>query len=393
MKSNGEIESLYVDNFKSLVKFRMLLSDFTCLIGLNGAGKSTILQVFDFISSILQGNTNEWLEARKWKSADLTFKPGRKQSLTLQLRFSLNGNRYIWTCNFNRVRMNCIYEDICRFDVEGDLVDIFSVKDKQYKIGDSESKSIDFNYVGSTLSQISQKVLTEELVSIVKYLSAIRSMDLLSPNLIRLKSRPSDVSDIGLGGEKLSVFFHRLPAEKKQKIIMDMQRYYPQLKSIHTGAIASGWVKFEIEESVQEGDSFRTEARHVNDGFVRLLAIHAQQYSENSFILYDEIENGVNSEVTKMLVDSLLETSKQTLVTTHSPVVLNFLPDDVARKSIVFVYKRQDGVTRAIRLFDVGIASDKLEFLSAGEVVIDIPQSVIADEAEAILLAREAQKR
>ena len=40
------IRSFYIDNFKSLVDFRLppaphQLGAFTCLVGLNGAGKST----------------------------------------------------------------------------------------------------------------------------------------------------------------------------------------------------------------------------------------------------------------------------------------------------------------------------------------------------------------
>ena len=41
------IRSLYIDNFKSLVDFRLpmaphALGRFVCLVGLNGAGKSTL---------------------------------------------------------------------------------------------------------------------------------------------------------------------------------------------------------------------------------------------------------------------------------------------------------------------------------------------------------------
>lgn len=68
--------------------------------------------------------------------------------------------------------------------------------------------------------------------------------------------------------------------------------------------------------------------------------------------------------------------------------MLNFLKDELARKAVVFVYKRDDGVTRAIRLFDVPSASAKLDFLSPGEVMVDIAQAVIAQEAEEILLRR-----
>ncbi|MFY8134268.1 MAG: AAA family ATPase, partial [Aquimonas sp.] len=54
------IKHFYIDNFKSLVDFRLSpeggsLAKFTCLVGLNGAGKSTVLQALDFIGHLASG--------------------------------------------------------------------------------------------------------------------------------------------------------------------------------------------------------------------------------------------------------------------------------------------------------------------------------------------------
>jgi predicted ATPase len=56
------IKHIKVDNFKSLVDFDLPLAKFSCLVGLNGAGKSTILQFFDFLSQQVKGDMNGWLE-------------------------------------------------------------------------------------------------------------------------------------------------------------------------------------------------------------------------------------------------------------------------------------------------------------------------------------------
>ncbi|MEW5714067.1 AAA family ATPase [Pseudomonas sp. SB113] len=387
MRRDKQVLSVKVDNFKSLIDFELDISEFTCLVGYNGAGKSTILQLFDFIASLFQGSTERWLKMRNWKSADLTFKPSRKQSISLRLIFRIENNYYFWIARFNRTKLACTYEHISRSE-ESNVVELYDATDKGYRLYGGETKSVDFNYVGTTLSQIKPEVLGTELTSIKNFISGFRSLDLLAPNLIREKSRAGELPDIGLGGEKLSAFLHGLSTKDRKTIVNDLRRYYPQLINIHTASVAGGWIKVEIEESISGDDTFKTEARHINDGFMRLLAISAQRFSLNSFLLYDEIENGVNPEVAQMLVDALVESPKQTLVTTHSPVVLNFLKDDLARKAVVFIYKRDDGVTRAIRLFDVPTALSKLDFLSPGEVMIDIPHAVIAQEAEEILVAK-----
>jgi len=125
-----------------------------------------------------------------------------------------------------------------------------------------------------------------------------------------------------------------------------------------------------------------TEARHINDGMLRLLAILAQQFSPYEFVLFDEIENGVNPEITEALVDALVSSPKQLLVTTHSPLVLNYLQDDIARQSVLLIYKRPDGISRAIRLFDEPMAAERLECLAPGETMLDLSLTRIAELAE-----------
>ena len=59
-----QIEQFKVNNFKSLVDFQLDMPKFTCLIGLNGAGKSTVLQFIDFLGQQVRGNMKGWLEGR-----------------------------------------------------------------------------------------------------------------------------------------------------------------------------------------------------------------------------------------------------------------------------------------------------------------------------------------
>jgi len=49
-----KIQHMYIDNFKSLVDFKLNLNNFSCLIGLNGSGKSTVLHALDFLSHLME---------------------------------------------------------------------------------------------------------------------------------------------------------------------------------------------------------------------------------------------------------------------------------------------------------------------------------------------------
>lgn len=391
------IRTFSISGFKSLIDFQISLATFNCLVGLNGSGKSTVLQAFDFFSSIHQGKVSAWLESRKWQMSDLTFHGSRKQIISFQTSFEIGEVLYIWTASFNKARQACTYETISRLDFR-DGADRLPTQplmfnEGRYKLLDQESKSVDFVFEGSILSGLKKEVLGEELSMVRKYLQSIRSMDLLSPHLIRQKSRATAVPDIGCGGEKLSVFIHGLSSADKDNLVKQLKKFNPRIEGIVTTKIRGGMVKIEVVESFTDGRTVTTEVRHVNDGLIRLLAINAQRYSENSFVLYDEIENGVNPEVTQSLMRALIDSPRQTLVTTHSPVVLNFLSDQEAKEFVTLIYKREDGVTRAIKLFDVPMINDKLDFLAPGEAVIDLPHAALAEEAEAILLEREKKRK
>ena len=135
-----------------------------------------------------------------------------------------------------------------------------------------------------------------------------------------------------------------------------------------------------------------TEARHINDGLLRVLAILAQAASDRSLILLDEIENGINPEIVEALVDALLASPQQMLVTTHSPMILNYLPDDTARQALQFVYKNPAGPTRVRPFFSIERIARKLEVMGPGEAFVDTDLEALTSECVRQDKDDEAQK-
>lgn len=130
--------------------------------------------------------------------------------------------------------------------------------------------------------------------------------------------------------------------------------------------------------------TLRTPARHVNDGLLRLLAVLSQLASNEQFLLFDEIENGINPELVEFLVDALVESEHQVMVTTHSPVILNYLDDDIARKGVIYLYKNAKGATQAIRLFEIPSLAEKLRVMGPGEAFIDTQLTALEEEIKMI---------
>ncbi len=127
-----------------------------------------------------------------------------------------------------------------------------------------------------------------------------------------------------------------------------------------------------------------TPARHVNDGLLRLLAVLSQLASDEHFLLFDEIENGINPELVEFLVDALVESEHQVMVTTHSPVILNYLEDEVAKQGVIYLYKNAKGATQSIRLFEIPSLAEKLQFMGPGEAFIDTQLTELATEIQSL---------
>ena len=108
-------------------------------------------------------------------------------------------------------------------------------------------------------------------------------------------------------------------------------------------------------------------------------------------MLLDEIENGVNPEIIEFVVDSLVAALPQLLVTSHSPMVLNYLTDEVAIDGVIYLYKNSHGATQAIRLFDIPSMREKLEVMGPGEAYEDTMLSRLADEIDG-LNAKQTQQ-
>ena len=365
------IKEIQANNFKSLVDFSMQLDKFICLVGLNGSGKSTVLQFLDFLSQLMIGDIKGWLESRQWKPSDLNSKITKKSNIEFSVTINTCEKEIIWSGSFNRTTLNCTHESV---SVNGK--EIFKVEDRRFTKGTIINQEIIFKYEGSLLSLL--RDLPPDLDILKNTLIKVQSLELLSPELLRSKTRISKGS-LGIGGEKLSALVHESGLESKEKLIDNLKNIYPQLEDIKTKSLRSGWKQLEIIESFNN-KKISSVARHINDGMLRLMAIFLQLETEKSFLLFDEIENGINPELIEYLVDILTKCSNQIMVTTHSPMILNYLEDDIARNGVVYLYKNHIGATQSIRLFDIPSMEKKLEFMGPGEVFVDTDITKLAQE-------------
>ncbi|MGL4594958.1 MAG: hypothetical protein ACRCUY_09545 [Thermoguttaceae bacterium] len=83
-------------------------------------------------------------------------------------------------------------------------------------------------------------------------------------------------------------------------------------------------------------------------------------------------------------MNEMVSSEKQICVTTHNALVLNYLDDDVARKSVHYFYKTAEGYTRSIPFFAIPSINEKLGILGPGEVFDDTNLTGLFDEIVAL---------
>ena len=372
------IESIYINNFKSLIDFKLDLTRFNCLIGLNGSGKSTVLQAIDFLAQLMSGRVDEWLSERHWNINDVKFKLEEKQNklVNFAVTFALSDDAKLkWEGKFSQKPKRCRYEKITRTDADGAETVLLSVtnrqkKEQQYNMLGMGPSDIDFEYSGSILSQLSKRLIAEvELLAELKeFMAEVKSLDLLSPYTLKDNSRAA--GDIGLGGERFPGFLQSLSKDEYDALIKNMHDFYPQLDSYVIRSLRGGVKRIVIKETCGKKGVIDFDARHINDGTLRMLAILAQTLVKRSIVMFDEIENGINPELIMRLITHLVNCNAQVIITTHSPMILNYIPMEVAKDSIKILFKR-NGETRAKKFLDLPETARKMEMLSAGEIFVD----------------------
>lgn len=369
------IEKIQIKNFKSFGhEVSLPFAKFNCLIGMNGSGKSTALQALDFISQLMNGRVEDWLESRGWSIHDLSCKLRKESNILVAVHFNTSDDqKLMWHGVFNRNELRCTSE-LIKLNNEK----ILESTGRHFRIESKSGQAVTFVYQGSLLSVLKDSELSAPVLEFRDSLRRIRSLELLSPQLMRKSARINDV-DIGAGGEKLAGYLHGIKGEPRKKLVELLQTFYPKLEDFKVTNQRAGWKKLSVIEQF-EGQRLETEATHLSDGLLRILAVLAQSDSDRSLILLDEIENGINQEIIEKLVDTLVASPQQILVTTHSPLILNFLEDDMARQAVHFIYKSPQGESRIRRFFDIPRIGEKLSYMGPGDAFVDTNLESLTEE-------------
>lgn len=364
-----QLTFLSVTGFKAIADTTIVLHHpITILIGPNGSGKSSVLQAIDFASYFGLGTPDQFFADRGWELSEV--RTSGILSPLIFMYFSFDdaelGKDIYWMFAWNSVTGETVSEKVGF--LTGD--DFLEYSRKKREIERSEFPPIKgVRLEGSALNIIDIKENAETvggqiLYKLKKWVSSILSLELLSPSAMRYGTRGTH-DHIGRRGEHVASFLASLDDAAFERVEARVKEFYPPAESLSTIKKRAGWVDVHLTEPYKIGS--RTRLAHLSDGFLRILALAAiPEFGEKvSLVLLDEIEDGLDPHIIPSVVRVLRqETTVQSIVTSHSPLFVNFLEPS----EITFIARDVRGYVISAMFDEISQLTNGLAFEGPGEI-------------------------
>lgn len=362
------IDSIKIQNFKSIVNLELPLGRFNVIIGPNGCGKSNILEAISMASAASQDKLdNEYLVNRDIRVSDAKFMVNAfednepeesniasstvdvisiqvkapSSSFLCQLRYEESSKKWI---NYSSIFSKSL-KDLFLY-LENDI-------SKKNLIDDLTAKLAKVNINIDELKKSAEKLFTSppELTSFLTYRP--------SEHFLR-KTFESSLFPLGVHGEGLLKYLKEIAEEDKLDLFDEINSGLSLLDWFDGFNIPDNLLTNEYRLTI--GDRYLKDSLHffdqrsTNEGFLFLLFYLTLFNSKDTprFFAVDNIESALNpklmTRLTEYLVERTIANDKQVIVTTHSPFVLDGL--DLGNDDIrLFVARRDiDGHTRIERV-------------------------------------------
>ncbi|MDI9349147.1 MAG: AAA family ATPase [Candidatus Symbiobacter sp.] len=389
----ARIVSLRVKNFRCLKDVTLdFTGPLTVLVGPNGSGKSTILQVLGFISFLLRFNLEETVKKfgtlRELKSLG-----GQAEPIVIDIEQTLDAGyegdepNQIWHIELDEIdgkpfisrewaktlaTGNFTYPSLPEgkyFDFERNIgkcsipkngINESIISNSLWNSYSKQAEAVINEYDKITNAQIQGgQILHNEitflqlsyilklcpLAGFFQFVGSINTY-MLTPEIMKKASNGSIENWLNEDGSNLPnflLFWQNNKPHIFDKLIATLQKLIPQFDSLKINA-RDDIITIEFKDKYFKEN---LPGRYMSDGTLRLLAILAAVYWKSlgfHFIAFEEPENYIYPKFVPDLIEIMREEGAklQTLLTTHSPLLLNHLSADEVR----VIGRGKDGFTQ-----------------------------------------------
>ncbi|HET9899327.1 MAG TPA: AAA family ATPase [Streptosporangiaceae bacterium] len=357
---------LEVENFRSLRKISLPLRDLNVLVGANGAGKTNVLQVFDFLAKIIRTDLEPALDSIGGFD-EVVFRGGEKSPASMRVRVTAT-----WTTHSSinapdeydlritrRTRENISTLERAekfsfkriggrgrRITISGERASVVDTGVIEGEVQGSQSIGIRRLSSGlSTLPRLTDEAGGNEVSAVADRLASFRVFD-VAVAAARSPSRwPSYREQLAPDASNIAAFLLSLSHEEPRawsNLVDDALAVLPQLRGIEF-AYPSGAAREVVIVLHEAGLRVPTQLADASYGTIRLLGLLALLYDPSPAALtcVEEVDHGLHPQALELLVERLREASERTqlIIATHSPSLADRLRPD----ELIICERRSDG--------------------------------------------------
>lgn len=292
-----KIKSITIKNFKALDVKLQGLKDFNCIWSVNSQGKTTTLQVLEFLSMLMKPNLTRQFLNRNLSVTDLTV---NQSDRPIVFRVEVQGDELItWTGVFDPKTLRCIRE---KFVSRTHILEI-----KKWKLVTKcrlitpvidRDEDIYFTYEGSILSIL--KNLPGRLGQLRNFFRGVRVS--AHTNLHALATKVRNLRD----GER-SRFVTLL-----RKVCLTVQDVRV-IDAPHGG--------LNLEYTLKDG--FTGVHPHISSSIAKVVGVLVDLIRPSTLVILDDFDQGLDSEIVERLLDAVEGCGKSVYLSTNNHNVLN----------------------------------------------------------------------
>lgn len=402
------ISRLRIRNFKNLREVDVPLGPLSVLVGSNASGKSNLLEALRVIQGLAKGlsvgdtlngspggsPSISWRGIRGGSAMALT-KGSASPRFTLDIEFDSAGNTWRYAVSINPIEHRIDGELLARFFgnqplpllIHGiampeapagpDDVRLVAVRQRfdgdlaPVKLARTEQKSA---LVHAQASLPRDNEIASEIGRVLAYLENQQHLD-LDPEVLRGYSQKKPVLRMGEKGEQFAAVVDQLDSEcprDLENVLHWLQELRPdEINRVLSLAGAAGDCMFALQELTTKGP---TSAPSLSNGTLRFAALVVAYFQPwmPELLSIEEVENGIHPARIRLLVELLRSQSSssgtQTLVSTHSPWLLNWLePAELAHT--LWFHRDAAGL---IEVEPLGQKARVRELIDAGHLLGDL---------------------
>lgn len=375
------IESLHVENFKSIRELDVEFSDLNVFVGRNAAGKSNLFEVFQFFRDIRDEGIENAVQLQGGIK-HLCNKRIETKEITIELEMSPEMKyRYVSPENGldRKERMDDRTLRITQSSDSGDPVTILAVDQSEHSvkrnekkisfenkrlIGDSKPSKVTITSEGGgevltdvvsgadvpgdkgTVREILEKQNFNSLLNAPR--PRLGSTFDIDTKKAATKSTLKGRTDLQPDGSNLALVIKKLleDEEQKRKFLGLVSDVLPFVSDTKVETMPDQSLFLEILEEFEPGEDQYIPAEMLSDGTLRVLAlIYILYFSDHEKVFIEEPGRNIHPSLIANLMmkvkDAAENTDKQIFLTTHNVEVVKYAP----LESIRLVSRDDDGFT------------------------------------------------